>query len=1682
MKKWMMSFAMLVCAVAMNAQGWPANYGGVMLQGFFWDSFRVADGKTNETMATMYGAGWGENDQWYVPVTTWAELLNQKDNIAPYIDLIWLPQSGATVAPDKTTFTKEESATRAGHNGSTVTTYYDDEINNPDCMGFVPIFWLDHGMGKTYTVNGTTWSPKSYFGTQDELIALISAYKAAGTGAVEDVVINHKGGLSTWSGVQYATDFVDESVTGPTTGKTYSVDWTLADICSDDECGTGTGNADCGGHGEWARDIDQDAAHVQGNVVTYLSYLKNELGYVGFRYDYAKGFETKHFAQYNTAVRPTFSVGENWDSSDNIMTWIKQTQGEGNFQSAAFDFPLQEVIRTSFNDESCQSFRNLESAGFIWNNQFKRYAVTFIDNHDTFKDLPTDASNSGYQHRLNHQIVEANCFILSMPGTPCLFYPHFMHSDWHDIIVKFIKARRTAGVNNMSTINASVQTGNYGIAWRVTGDNGELYLQLGSESVATGVPDGFTQVWCNDASTCRLSITSSLADAIDSNEKQNLLYGYPVVSLASGNYTADVTTTVKPSCEGTTLVYTLNGQTPTKASKQITDTAGISLTINETTTLKVGVLTSDGEVQNVVTRTYAIDKNTSSNTIKVYVKYDDGDETPYLYAWNDNGTLTDAFPGWAYSTDNKVVVGGVTWLHATLSASEANLIFSRGSDDTKTADITGVTTDVFYTFSDNVAYDLTTTYTAALYDPQVSIDLASGSYSSTISPKLTASNSGATIVYTTDGSAPTADSPQFTYEGTVTFSSTGNHILRAGILYNGEVINQVARTYYVGYQVPTSGITIYVKKYEDFGAPTMYYDSAATRIGVPKDTKRPSHSMVPTTTATINGTEWYTMHFDDREYMRLCFTYSDVYSFTFYIYHPGIYFYDYHTPYSSTDVTKRCTDVTDSLVTYTSNGTTVSVGTYVSRLMYPIGDILPDSVTAKAGKSSTYWYLRSGVPTKTVKTTNGVEMYYIDYETTNYGRSKDYIQFWSKNSSNKTTSSNIESYVGDHYYTLAIAKQGYVTPTECDLGTYILDCTWSLKAVEQKEEPADEDEGVTIYVQSSWNPYLYAWNGDTKYNGEWGTANMLSETEEVGGVTWYKWTTTATNFTMILHNNDGSQTGNISITKAGKYFYQYNLSDGNPGATTYNDVTSQYLETGTVNVYVSAETAPYLYAWNGSTTYNGAWPGTQMSDKSHEHNNINWYGFSQSTSSLNIIFNNGKSDTEKKQTADITGLTPGDYYFTYNGETGYTLVDGVLPSCATYQSDAKYYFFFENDQPYGSPYAWVYNGTTSYSGSSWPGEALVVPVGVAANGNIIYKWTYSGDNATAPAYVMFNDNGGNVVGTSQTPAYTFVNGGYYNCNGLAGKVNDNLLTLSELLRSGEVGKSYVIANDLTGIYLNADGNYLWVKDGDGESITPSYQTTQSTYSGVSRYQDGDYDQSNWAQLIIKDVDQDDSEKYTNKTLLGQTVLGTLVDKVNPTIELQANPVVGDDAEAYVANTYIPANFVEQNEFYFVEPKTQEYAKLDWAVVTNVSDDGKTATLVVPATEEAINGYGISGAVKVYLVDGYWSGDGVLSASTIINNGLVIVKTLSEENAAPMRRISGSDSEPTGAKGVYLLGGEISPLGEFTEISDLTQTGATVVSIRYYDLNGRVSATPHQGVNIVEIRYDDGSRDVKKVLK
>lgn len=386
---------MLALAGNVHAQGWPKDYKGVMLQGFYWDSYQD---------------------------TQWSHLESQADELSKYFSLIWVPQSG-----------------------------YCNTLQNQ--MGYAPIWWFRHD---------------SAFGSEQQLRKMIKTFKDKGTGIIEDVVINHRNGNTNWC------DFPTETWNGQT------FTWSLADICKGDDQGATerngyalTGNNDTGDDFKGARDIDHTSANAQKNIKAYLDFLLKDLGYTGFRYDMVKGFAPNYIGMYNTSAKPVYSVGEYWDNTGNIKNWINGTKVDGVPTSAAFDFDLKYRIFEAFSSDGDWSKLNGEC--LVKDSYYRQYAVTFVDNHDTGR---TDGEGSS---PLFANIEAANAYILSMPGTPCVFLPHWL--QYKTAIKRMIATRRAVGISNTSDILQS-DAKNDGFVLKVKGNQGDLLLILGKTTDA----------------------------------------------------------------------------------------------------------------------------------------------------------------------------------------------------------------------------------------------------------------------------------------------------------------------------------------------------------------------------------------------------------------------------------------------------------------------------------------------------------------------------------------------------------------------------------------------------------------------------------------------------------------------------------------------------------------------------------------------------------------------------------------------------------------------------------------------------------------------------------------------------------------------------------------------------------------------------------------------------------------------------------------------------------------------------------------------------------------------------------------------------------------------------------------------------------------------------------------------
>ena len=600
-------------------RGWPAMFGGVMLQGFYWDSYNA---------------------------TRWTTLTEKAQELGQYFDVMWVPNSGSV-----------------------------DANGVGQSMGYMPVYWLKHN---------------TCFGTEAQLREMIDTFHAHNTSVIMDMVINHKSGKTGW------VDFANETVTGPVTGDEYSMTWSLADICRTDECVAGgyaaTGAADEGEDFDGSRDLDHTSANVQKNVKTYQKFLIDELGYDGFRYDMCKGYAGYYTGLYNAASQPTFSVGEYWDgNAETLRWWLNETKQDGRIQTAVFDFALKYPMQSAFAGGTWSA---LNDKGLAADNNYQRYSVTFVDNHDTGQNTNYDC--------LKTNVMPANAFILAMPGTPCIFYKHY--NVYANEINNCIKARRAAGVHNQSAI-LTQQESNGGYILETQGTRGNLYLQVGY-AVMNGTPTGYQLVQGGDGYNLFIS------NGIDWRHvgKDGSILGYPVVSKQAGNYMGSVSLTVAPSRGGTTLVYTTDGSTPTLASATITSST--SMTFTENTTLKVGVVNGN-QVENIENYIYTI-TDVATTGINVYVK--SSLASAYVWAWTDEGSVTGStWPGKAFSSLDKVTINDIEWYCLHVDADQVNLIFNNGQSGFENqTNIINVKRDSYFIYpnSDLAAfhYDAADTY------------------------------------------------------------------------------------------------------------------------------------------------------------------------------------------------------------------------------------------------------------------------------------------------------------------------------------------------------------------------------------------------------------------------------------------------------------------------------------------------------------------------------------------------------------------------------------------------------------------------------------------------------------------------------------------------------------------------------------------------------------------------------------------------------------------------------------------------------------------------------------------------------------------------------------------------------------------------------------------------------------
>ena len=296
----------------------------------------------------------------------------------------------------------------------------------------------------------------TFYGSEEELKECVKTLNEKNITAVADIVINHR----------CATKQDEQGRWNVYEGK---LAWDQSAICSGNPAFGGTGNPKTGEDYGPAPNIDHRNESIRNDIKEWLNWLRDEIGFRGWRFDFVKGYNGVYSGEYVEATRPFLAFGEFWDTcsyTDGILEYDQRSHRQrtcnwvdasgGN--TAAFDFTTKGVLQ-----EACakgEYWRLMDPDGRppglcgIWPSR----AVLFLENHDTGSTL---------QHWPfpTHKLEEGYAYILTHPGTPTIFYDHWTAKETvmvggtqaadgrlRECIETLIKIRKRVGISSRSAI------------------------------------------------------------------------------------------------------------------------------------------------------------------------------------------------------------------------------------------------------------------------------------------------------------------------------------------------------------------------------------------------------------------------------------------------------------------------------------------------------------------------------------------------------------------------------------------------------------------------------------------------------------------------------------------------------------------------------------------------------------------------------------------------------------------------------------------------------------------------------------------------------------------------------------------------------------------------------------------------------------------------------------------------------------------------------------------------------------------------------------------------------------------------------------------------------------------------------------------------------------------------------
>ena len=676
----------------------PERCPDVMLQAFYYDSYGDdAPGNVTISGTTKLGD------------TKWSTLLKHSGEIGMYFDMVWLPPSG-----------KSEGGTG----------YHQTQYSNQN----------------------------SAWGSKVELVEFIDRMHAANTKVIADIVINHAGCKSSWCDfyTQYFSPYGTFTPEASWICRTDEVNFQTEDMnCNGAATGIDDGGYNAQDNYSSARDWAHADTRVQAMMKAYLRWMKNEIGFDGWRYDYAQGFKGRYIDMYNSASANYFSVCEFWNGEAGA---VKSYLNDCGWNTTVFDFSCKYTAIQGIADGDYNKCKNAGLSG----TGDGRYAVTFVDSHDTYfgcqggrdnQDEIGGCGNSMADYNKD-RVLAANAYILSRPGVPCVFWPHWV--KYQSAISKMVMARQITGVHSESVISDE-SAGNGYYKATITGTKGSIRLLLGPNSGFATAPSGYSLAYKGSNFAMYYQTTTPETPRLMMTPSQKFT-------------TATFTVTLKADAlSGTPVIYyTTDGTEPTAASTAYT----APFTVSATTTVKA-IAVLNGQSSAVMEATYTY-KEPQTTPIVVRFAHDDtwtGDV--YIHTWGD-GTSTGGWPG------QKMSLGTDGWYtyQFPAAATAPNFVINNKGKGIQTGDLT-TDCDVCYLWKngceelDEACGRITVPFSVVL-SPETSIfrDNVAG-LDVTITAVGAPEGTTPTIYYTTNGTNPTtASTAATTNPVTLNFKAT----------------------------------------------------------------------------------------------------------------------------------------------------------------------------------------------------------------------------------------------------------------------------------------------------------------------------------------------------------------------------------------------------------------------------------------------------------------------------------------------------------------------------------------------------------------------------------------------------------------------------------------------------------------------------------------------------------------------------------------------------------------------------------------------------------------------------------------------------------------------------------------------------------------------------------------------